>query len=177
MALTSPELEAKGKAAASPAPAPPGDAVPADEGSVLDGEALRIGSEAPVDRHRDSSTAAIEEQEEEQAPPRRFDRVPITARAPQFCRTLLRGSALYVGTGGLILEFLVEVLRGTALRVVLPTARGPLEVEGTVVWTRPHDGCVRHGVVFPAPKEPAFVRLVLEGNRAPADGLPRRRPG
>jgi hypothetical protein len=60
-----------------------------------------------------------------------------------------------------MLEFPVEVVRGSFLRVVLQTRQGPLEVEGEIVWTAFRGGVIRHGFTFPEPKGPDFVALVV----------------
>lgn len=106
---------------------------------------------------------------------RRFDRVrvalPVIGWAPQFLGTALQGMARYIGARGLMLEFSVEVVRGTLLRVVLSTARGPLEVEGEVVWTAAREGVIRHVLVFPEPKASDFVALVA-GKNPLGDSVP-----
>ena len=82
--------------------------------------------------------------------------LPVIAWAPQFVNTALRGTARYVSTGGLMLEFPVEVVRGSTLRVVFETRHGPLEVEGGIVWTSFNRGVFHHGLVFTEPKGPDF---------------------
>ena len=96
---------------------------------------------------------------------RRFDRVPVAMPvigwAPQLLGTRLQGMARHVSAGGMMLEFPVELTRGTFLRVVLATVQGPLEVEGKVVWTGSHAGVIRHGLAFPEVKGSKFVEQVL----------------
>ena len=103
----------------------------------------------------------VEEREGKHAEARRFDRLrvalPVVGRAPQFLDTALQGMARYVSEGGMMLEFPVEIVRGTLLRVTIPTAMGPLEVTGEVVWTTVHGGVVQHGLAFPEAKDPDFV--------------------
>ena len=114
-----------------------------------------------------SATTAlpVEEHEGRYAEARRYDRVqvaiPVVGRAPQFLDTALPGTARYVSEGGMMVEFPAEIVRGTVLRVILPTAQGPLEVTGEVVWTNVHGSVVQHGLAFPEAKDPDFVvRLV-----------------
>jgi len=122
---------------------------------------LRVKAEAHV------ATTGLDEEEEEEGQPeiRCFDRkpvsLPVIGWAPQFIGTALQGMARYVGAGGMMLEFPVEVVRGSLLRVALQTPQGPLEVEGEIVWTTSHGGVVRHGLNFPEPKEPDFVDLLV----------------
>jgi hypothetical protein len=51
------------------------------------------------------------------------------------------------------------------MRVFLPTFQGPVEVEGTVMWTDSHESVIRHGVAFPEPKGPDFIQRVLGDKR------------
>jgi hypothetical protein len=48
-------------------------------------------------------------------------------------------------------------VQGTLLRVTIPTAMGPLEVTGEVVWTTVCGRVVQHGLAFPEAKDPDFV--------------------
>ena len=59
----------------------------------------------------------------------------------------------------------MELMRGTSVRVVLPTFQGLVELEGTVVWTTTHGSVIRHGVAFPEPKGPDFIPQVLGEKR------------
>jgi hypothetical protein len=128
--------------------------------SICPEHRLRVEAEAQVA----TTTPREEEQQEDQPKGRRFDRVPIalpvTGWAPQYIGTALEGKACYVGAGGLMLEFPVEIVKGSFLRVVLQATQGPVEVEGEIVWTTFHDGIVRHGLSFLEPKGPDFVDLV-----------------
>jgi len=97
---------------------------------------------------------------------RRFSRVPVALPVigwvPQLLGARLQGIARHVGAGGMMLEFPVELMRGTFLRVVLATVQGPLEVEGKVVWTGAHEGVIRHGLAFRGAKESEFVEQVTK---------------
>jgi hypothetical protein len=102
-------------------------------------------------------------------PTRRFDRVPValpvTGWAPQFQGAALPGMVRYLSEGGLLVEFPVELIRGTLVRVVLPMLQGSLEVEGKVVWIASHGSVIRHGVAFPEPKGSDFIPRVLGDKR------------
>ena len=106
-----------------------------------------------------------DEQGEERFVTSRFEGAPVSLPvigwAPQFLGTALRGMVRYVGAAGMTLEFRVEVVQGTVLRVVLQTLQGPLEVEGEIVWISFHGGVIRDGLVFPVPKGPDFMDLVV----------------
>jgi len=146
-----------------------GEVEPQDDPTVTYGicpeHRLRVEAEARV------ATVGHDEgdQEKGRREVRRFDRKPISLPvigwAPQFVGTALQGMARYVGGGGMMLEFPVEVVRGSFLRVVLQTPQGPLEVEGEIVWTSFQDGVIRHGLTFPEPKGPDFVALVVGEER------------
>ncbi len=162
------ECEADGKGG------PLGEMVPGEEATVT-------GAGCPenvlaLEEAGDGTAAAAEDPAEGRRPARRFERVPIAlpviGRAPQFLGTPLRGIARYIGGGGMMIEFSVELVHGTLLRVVLPTPRGPLEVEGEIVWTTAHESRIRHGLAFPVPKDPAWVARVVEGQ--PQDAVPER---
>jgi hypothetical protein len=62
-----------------------------------------------------------------------------------------------IGVGGILVEFPVEVLPGSTLRMTIQTALGPLELEGRVVWTAATRGVIRHGVAFSGPKRPELA--------------------
>ncbi len=93
---------------------------------------------------------------------RQFARIavalPVTGRAPQFREMVLHGMVRSVGVGGMLVEFPVEVLPGSILRLALQTALGPLEVKGRVVWTAASRGTIRHGLAFPEPEDPTSSR-------------------
>ncbi len=101
-------------------------------------------------------------------PARHFDRVPVALPvigwAPQFHGAALVGMARYLSEGGIMVEFPVELMRGTRVRVDLPTVQGPLEVEGEVVWTSPHGSVIQHGVAFPEPEGPDFIPRAVGEN-------------
>ena len=80
--------------------------------------------------------------------------LPVTGRAPQFPGTRLRGIVRSLGIGSMLVEFPVEVLPGSVLRVTVQTAFGPLEIEGRVVWTAATGSIIRHGLAFPRAKMP-----------------------
>jgi len=109
------------------------------------------------------------DEEDRQAPTRRFERVPVSVPvvgwASQFMGTPLRGTVLYVSTGGLMVEFPVQVVRDSVLRLVFQTRQGPLEVDGRVVWTSVERGGIRHGLAFPEPQGAEFVDRVVGENR------------
>ena len=65
----------------------------------------------------------------------------------------------------MMVEFPVHLTRGTSMRVFLPTFQGPVEVEGTVMWTDAHGGVFQHGVGFRAPKGPDFIQRVTGETR------------
>jgi hypothetical protein len=126
---------------------------------------LRVEEEARVA----TTSPPRGEQKEGQSEAPRFEGVPVSlaviGRAPQFLGTALQGMARYVSEVGMTLEFPVEVVQGTVLRVVLQTPQGPLEVEGEIVWTSFHGGVIRHGLAFPERKRPDFVDLVIGEKR------------
>ena len=141
-----------------------GEIEPQDDPTVTYGicpeHRLRVEAEEQV-----ATTTPHKGAQEEDGPKlRRFDRIPIslpaTGWAAQYIGTALQGMALYVGGGGMMLEFPVEVVKGSLLRVVLQTPQGPLEVEGEIVWTTFRNGIIRHGLSFLEPKGPEFVDLV-----------------
>jgi len=159
MKIVCAHCQAEGKPAVLGEMAPQED--PAITYGICPEHRLRVEAEAHV------ATAAPQEgkQEEGQSVTPRFEGVPVslpvTGWAPQFIGTALQGMARYIREGGLMLEFPMEVVRGTPLRVVLQTPQGPLEVKGEIVWTALHDGVIRHGLTFPEPKGPDFVDLVV----------------
>ncbi|MFI5339949.1 MAG: PilZ domain-containing protein [Candidatus Methylomirabilales bacterium] len=101
---------------------------------------------------------------------RRFARFPVSlpviGRAGQSPKNALEGVVRSVGAGGLMAEFPVQILPGSAVGLVLQTRHGPLTVEGRVVWTSAIGGKVRHGFAFLEPKWPGFAMdLFLDENR------------
>jgi len=142
-----------------------GEVAPLEDAAVIDG--ICPEHRLQVDAESDAATADEGDQEGGRGYIRRFKRVPVAlpviGQAPQFQGTELRGMARYVGAGGMMVEFAVEVVQGTVLRVIFSTPRGPLEVEGKIVWTSSHShgGVIRHGMAFPEPRDPGFVDLVV----------------
>ncbi len=59
-----------------------------------------------------------------------------------------------------MVELPVELVRGSLVRLALPTFQGLLEVEGTVVWIASHGSVIRHGLAFPEPKQADFIQRV-----------------
>ncbi len=102
-------------------------------------------------------------------PTRRFERVPVelpvTGWAPQFQSTALSGMVRYLSEGGMMMEFPVQLMRSTGVRVVLHTFQDLVEMDGTVVWTSAHGSHIRHGVAFPEPKGPDSMPAVLGEKR------------
>jgi hypothetical protein len=100
---------------------------------------------------------------------RRFERLavalPVTGWAPQFQGAALTGTVRYLGEGGLMLELPVELIRGSLVRLVLPTFQGLVEVEGEVVWIASHGSVTRHGVAFPEAKGADFIQRVTGEKR------------
>lgn len=98
--------------------------------------------------------------------------VPVLVRGPHSCGVETRGVVRNVGGGGLMAEFTLWILPGSAVRLVLQTQTGPLEADGRVLWTEATEGKVRHGVGFLEPREHEFaVDLFLHENRQPATDL------
>lgn len=131
--------------------------------SLCPARRLQVEEEA-----RAAAEARQGEPEEGRAGMQHFERVPVALPvlgwAPQFQGTALRGMARSVSAVGLVVEFPVEVVRGTVMRLALQTRRGPLELEGRIVCTALNEGVMRHNLVFPEPKGPDFVeRIVGEG--------------
>jgi hypothetical protein len=102
-----------------------------------------------------------------EAEKRQFARVPVSlpvvGRAPQFREMALRGIARSAGAGGMMVELPVEVVPGSTLRVLLQTRRGPMEMEGKVVWTAAAKGATRHGLTFREPKGLSFIEELVAG--------------
>ena len=67
-----------------------------------------------------------------------------------------------------MIELPVEVVPGTDVEFVLQTQRGPLAVEGRVVWTAPSGEGIHHGVAFAEPKETDFAVNLFFGERRQA---------
>ncbi len=101
---------------------------------------------------------------------RRFVRlpvsVPVVGRADQFGETELQGTVRNISDGGLLAEFPVQIVPESRVSLVLHTRRGPLPVEGHVVWADPPGDRTRHGIAFLEPKGYDFaLTLFLDENR------------
>ena len=90
-----------------------------------------------------------------------YGRLPVSLRAVGHTSEVsggqLPGTVRTVGVGGVTMEFPVRVPPGSLLRVVIERQRGPLEVEGRVVWATVLPGGVLHGIAFLTPKDPEFA--------------------
>lgn len=99
---------------------------------------------------------------------RRFVRFAVSlsviGRARQFVGKELRGRVRNISAGGLMAEFPVEVVPRSTMALVLQSRRGPLEVEGKVMWTSATACKIRHGLAFPERKGPHFMDLVVAKN-------------
>ena len=96
------------------------------------------------------------------APPiRRFARVsvalPAIGWASQFAGMPLRGMVRHIAAGGLMVEFPVEVVPGSTLRIHLETRQTAREMTGKVVWTAADGDTIRHGVSFLEPQDLEFL--------------------
>jgi hypothetical protein len=98
---------------------------------------------------------------------RQYGRLPVSLSAvgqsPQATGEQLRGTVRDICEGGLMVEFPVEVPPGSLLRVLIERQRGPLEVEGRVVWTTVAHGMVGHGVAFREPQGEDFAMELFLG--------------
>ncbi len=92
--------------------------------------------------------------------------VPVIGRADQFGETELQGTVRNVSGGGLMAEFPVQIVPGTAMALVLQTRHGPLTLTGQIAWADPPDTAIRHGAAYSEPKGHDFaLTLFLEENR------------
>jgi hypothetical protein len=92
--------------------------------------------------------------------------LPVVGRAPQFPGEALQGTVRNISGGGMMAEFPVELVPGSAAEFQLQTRRGPLAVAGRVIWASISESRVRHGVAFAEPKGQAFAMdLFLGENR------------
>ena len=89
--------------------------------------------------------------------------LPVLGRAPQFPGEALQGTVLNVSGGGMLAEFPVELVPGSTADFAIQTGRGPVEVEGKVVWTSVAESRVRHGVAFSEPRGHAFAMDLFLG--------------
>ena len=92
---------------------------------------------------------------------RRFARfsvaLPAVGWAPQFPGMPLSGMVRHIAAGGLMVEFPVEVVPGSTLRIHLETRQAGREMAGKVVWTAADGHTIRHGVSFPEPHALEFL--------------------
>jgi hypothetical protein len=111
------------------------------------------------DEHTQQTSGAAEK--------RQFARVPVSlpvvGRAPQFREMALHGVVRSAGAGGMMVELPVEVVPGSTLRVFLQTDRGPIKMEGKVVWTAATEGATRHGLTFRKRKGLNFIEDLVAG--------------
>ncbi len=102
---------------------------------------------------------------------RRFARfpsaLPVTAQAEQFRRMALHGTVCNVGAGGVMAEFLAQIVAGSSLRFVIQTGSETLQKEGTVVWTALREGQVRHGIAFRNSEDPRFAADLSRATPSP----------
>ncbi|MFI5341715.1 MAG: PilZ domain-containing protein [Candidatus Methylomirabilales bacterium] len=101
---------------------------------------------------------------------RRFARFPIAlpviGRVGQSPEQGVAGVVRTVGAGGLMAEFPVRMLPGSAVGLVLQRRHGPLTMEGRVVWTSGTGGKIRHGFAFRTPQWSGFAMdLFLDEHR------------
>ncbi len=107
---------------------------------------------------------------------RRFPRVtvtcPVLARVPQFPGRTLRGIVRNLSRGGLLAEFPIKLVVGSAVELVLETPQGLLSETGRVVWETAAGDSVRHGIAFREPKGPSFRPDLLFDEPAALEGDP-----
>jgi hypothetical protein len=101
---------------------------------------------------------------------RRFARFPISlpviGRVEQSPKKAIEGVVRTVGDGGLMAEFPVQMVPGSAVGLVLHRRHGPLTVKGRVVWSSSTRGRVCHGLAFRKPQWPGFaMELFLDEHR------------
>lgn len=95
---------------------------------------------------------------------RRFARFPISlpviGRVGQSPKRAIEGVVRTVGAGGLMADFPVRMMPGSAVGLVLQRRHGPLTVEGRVVrLDLRNGGRIRHGFAF---REPQWSGFALE---------------
>ena len=92
--------------------------------------------------------------------------LPVIGRVAQSPEQAVAGVVRTVGAGGLMAEFPVRMMPGSAVRLVLQRHHGPLTVEGRVVWTSGTGGRIRHGFAFRTPQWSGFaLDLFLDEHR------------
>jgi hypothetical protein len=84
----------------------------------------------------------------------------------------LHGTVCNVGAGGVMAEFLAQIVAGSSLRFVIQTGSGTLQKEGTVVWTALREGQVRHGIAFRNPEDPRFASDLSRATPSPTRSGP-----
>ena len=104
---------------------------------------------------------------------RRFARfpveMPVVAQASQFPDRKLSGMIRNVGRGGLMAEFVIQLVPGSLVDLTLHTRDGLREETARVVWRKATRGVVQHGFAFPTPKEQDFaLEIFLAQNRREA---------
>ncbi len=90
--------------------------------------------------------------------------VAVTCRSKNSGGPMLRGQTGEVSRGGLLLRLPQAIAPGTVLDVTLQTARGPLLLEGAIVWAQPSETRksgepIDHGLRFTS--SPWSVSLAL----------------
>ncbi len=83
--------------------------------------------------------------------------MPVVGRAARFAEGELHGMVRNIGGGGLMAEFPVMVLPGSAVDLTLQTRHGPLAVSGEVAWAGPPGTQIGHGIAFREPRGDAFA--------------------
>ena len=83
--------------------------------------------------------------------------LPAVGRMMDVQSDEIRGTVRNVSAGGILAEFPVEMPAGKPVHVVLSSRRGPVEVEGKVVWVRGVGLGIHHGIAFPEPKARDFA--------------------
>jgi hypothetical protein len=101
---------------------------------------------------------------------RRFARLPIAlpviGRAVQSPKRVIEGVVRTVGAGGLMADFPVRMMPGSAVSLVLQRRHGPLTVEGQVVWTSATRDRIHHGFAFRESQWSGFaLELFLDEHR------------
>ena len=102
--------------------------------------------------------------------PRRFlrsaVRVPVICRTAQFPSRKVWGLVRDVGAGGMMVEFLVVLMRGSEGEFWVETRWGPLALRARIVWNAASGDMIRHGLGFLTPQGPGFAEeLFLEERR------------
>ena len=92
---------------------------------------------------------------------RQFARFPVSyaalLRDERFPDRKVSGMVRDIGDGGLMVELPVQLPSGGDMGLLLQTQRGPLPVEGQVVWAAATKDMIRYGIAFPEPKDMGFA--------------------